>query len=106
MKRLALCSIILITYAVISVGTFAVAGRVDLPFIWLVFALQMVVGLVSVFAVDSDLISERFKPRGKDEDQHAKWRLTILLALNLLLTALDVGRFHVSDNIPPFLQVV
>jgi protein-S-isoprenylcysteine O-methyltransferase Ste14 len=106
MKRLALCAFILLFYAVIASATFGIAGTFDLPFVWLVFALQIVVGLVSVFVLDPDLISERIKPRGKDEDKHAKWRLTILLVLNLVLTALDLGRFHLSDKIPPSMQVV
>lgn len=106
MKRLGLCIIVVCMYGAIAGGAFAVAGRIDLPFFWSVFVMQILAGLVSVFVVDPDLFSERFKPRGKDEDPQARLLLSVLLVLNLLIAALDVGRFHISDNIPQLLQVI
>ncbi len=106
MKRLGLCVIVVLMYVAIAGGAFAIAGSFDLPFFWAVFALQALAGLVSVFVVDPDLFSERYKPRGKDEDPHARLLLSILLMLNLVIAALDVGRFHISDNIPQSVQVI
>jgi len=106
MKQLGLCLIVVIMYAAIAAGAFTIAGRIDLPFFWLVFAVETVAGLVSVFVVDPDLLSERFSPRGKDEDPHARLVLTFLLILSLVICALDVGRFHLSDNVPQFLQII
>ena len=106
MKQLGLCIIVVFIYAAIAGGAFAIAGRINLPFFWSIFAVQSLAGLVSIFVVDPDLISERLKPRGKDEDPYARLVLSVLFVLSLVIAALDVGRFHIADNIPQFLQAI
>jgi protein-S-isoprenylcysteine O-methyltransferase Ste14 len=105
-KQLELCIIVVFFYAAVGGCASLIAGRIDLPFFWAVFVVQMLVGLVSVFVLEPDLISERITPRGKDEDPRATLVLSILLLLGLVISAVDVGRFHVSDNVPQFLQGV
>lgn len=95
--RLAMAVISLAMYAVIAAVVFFIAGTANLPFIWATLATQLIAGLVGVFTLDEDLMRERFRPRGKDEDPWAPAVLSILLAAMMLLAALDAGRWHLSQ---------
>lgn len=106
LKQLGLCVIVLLMYAAIAGGTFLAAGHINLPFFWAAFAVQILAGWVAAFVIDPDLLSERMKPRGKDQDPHGVRLIALIYILTLLVPALDVGRFHISDNIPQSLQIV
>jgi protein-S-isoprenylcysteine O-methyltransferase Ste14 len=92
-------------YAALVGSTFAVAGTWRLPFFWAVFGTQFIVGIVASFLMDKDLIDERLRPGGKDEDPLAKVILSILLLACAWISAADVGHWHIS-HILLWLQVV
>jgi protein-S-isoprenylcysteine O-methyltransferase Ste14 len=71
-----------------------------------VFATQAAIGLTGLFILDDELIKERIRPRGKDEDPWAPIILTVLCLAGLSLAALDVGRWHFSDDISPPIQII
>ncbi len=106
LKRLGLSLIVIFVYASIALATLKIAGNFQLPFFWLVFIIQAIAGLTSVFVVDLDLFSERFKPRGKDDDPRAQQLISFLLMLSLITSAIDVGHLHISNHIPWILQVL
>lgn len=106
-RRLAAFSaLVLAMYGILAAITFLAAGRWDLPFFWIVFASQAVLGLIGMFTIDQDLISERIRPRGKDQDPYGPAILSVLFLLTLILAALDVGRWHISDHLPPSIQMI
>src|SRR5262250_2790494 len=96
----------LLVVAIFATITFLVAGTWQLPFFWAVFAIQATIGLASVYLLDPDLLSERLRPRGKDEDPLARVILSILWLLVLVFAALDVGRWHFSDHVPATIQMI
>jgi protein-S-isoprenylcysteine O-methyltransferase Ste14 len=85
---------------------FFAAGRIDIPAFWaylLVYALMIP---VMCLAAGSELMRERIKPGAGGKD-----KLTRILALpftivHLAIAGLDVGRFHWSDTVPRWLQIV
>jgi protein-S-isoprenylcysteine O-methyltransferase Ste14 len=87
-------------------GTLAIAGTVQLPFFWAVFALQAVVAVASIYMLEPALLNERMKPQGKDEDRFGRLIVTILYLISLIIPALDVGRWHISDNVPLIVQLL
>lgn len=95
----------LVMYGAIGVVVFAIAGTVNLPFIWATLAIQLIAGLIGVFTLDEDLLRERFRPKGKDEDPLAPMILSILLGSIMVLAALDAGRWHISQ-IPPLICMI
>ncbi len=104
--QLGLCLIIIIIYLGIGLATLTIADNYRLTYFWLVFLISAIAGIVSVFVVDLDLFSERFKPRGKDDDPYAPPLISLLLMLGLIISALDVGRLHFSNHIPEILQIL
>src|SRR6185437_9530871 len=84
--------------------TFAIAGTWRLPFFWAVFGSQLIICFLGIGMLDPDLIAERLRPRGKDEDPHARMVLSIILPACIFLAAADVGRWHIS-YIPTWLQI-
>ena len=93
--------VLLVLFAAIL---FAIAGRRDLPFLWAylgVYAVTMVVGFL---VLDPGLIEERIRPGPGGRDYATVYGLTFLWILQIVVAALDVGRFHWSDTVPPALQ--
>jgi protein-S-isoprenylcysteine O-methyltransferase Ste14 len=82
------------------------AGTFNLPWFWTVFAVESLIGIISIFKIDEDLLEERRKPSGKDEDPNAPRILSILFILHYVIAALDVGRWHISDTVGTPLQIV
>lgn len=85
---------------------FALAGTTHLPYFWAVFGLQAAVGLGGFFLVEPDLIKERIKPGGKDQDKWGPTIITILYLAHISWAALDVGRLHLSDQVGVPLQSI
>jgi protein-S-isoprenylcysteine O-methyltransferase Ste14 len=103
--RLAMAALSLAMYAVIELVVFFIAGTANLPYIWATLSTQLIAGLIGVFTLDEDLMRERFRPRGKDEDPLAPAILSILLLAIMVLSALDAGRWHLSQ-IPAFICII
>jgi protein-S-isoprenylcysteine O-methyltransferase Ste14 len=90
-------------FAVILAIIFALAGTTKLPLFWAVFSSQMIISLISLFVLDPDLISERFRPRGEDQDTQSVPLIVMLFISLLVICALDV-RFHWTMPVPIWLQ--
>lgn len=101
----------LLTYVVLTVWLFGLAGRWDLPWFWMTIvtiATSHLILIWTVFRHDPDLIRERVLP-GRGEPLWDKLILTLtgLVALtNLAVGPLDVGRFHWSDTVAAPLQAL
>jgi protein-S-isoprenylcysteine O-methyltransferase Ste14 len=73
------------------------AGRTDLPIAWTYFALNLIVGLilsVILARLSPDLIRERVKPGAGEQDRLTKLVGLVVILLQLVLSGLDVGRYH------------
>jgi protein-S-isoprenylcysteine O-methyltransferase Ste14 len=101
---------IVVTVLVITV-LFASAGRMDLAMFWAFVVAHSGSHLAMAFIVfrgNPDLLRERQQPGGgvKTWDR-VILRIYSLLTLALFVVAgLDVGRFHWSDTVPPWGQIV
>jgi protein-S-isoprenylcysteine O-methyltransferase Ste14 len=104
--KFAMSAVTLLMFAILAAFTSWLAGTWQLPFFWVVFATQAAIGLTGLFILDDELIKERIRPRGKDEDPWAPIILTVLCLAGLSLAALDVGRWHFSDDISPPIQII
>jgi|AGTN01.2.fsa_nt_gi Putative protein-S-isoprenylcysteine methyltransferase len=92
-------------YAGLVLFVFLAAGTIALPYFWAVLGIQFLFVILSLVILDRDLIQERIKPAGQDQDPSAPKLLSIFYMLHLLLAALDCGRLHLSDNVPPLVQL-
>src|SRR5687768_15216581 len=86
---------------------FASAGRVDLPYVWACIAILGGFIIVSAFVLPPELLRERQHPgaQGRVHDRHRMLASPLIIA-SWVLVGLDLGRFHWSDTIPPWLRVV
>jgi protein-S-isoprenylcysteine O-methyltransferase Ste14 len=91
-------------FAGLTAGAFLLAGTWLLPAFWLVFAAQAVFSCWCILVLDPDLISERIRPKGEDLDRFGRPVLSALYLVQIGLAALDVGRLHFSDKVPPIGQ--
>jgi protein-S-isoprenylcysteine O-methyltransferase Ste14 len=96
---------VLIFLLLVAAALFASAGRFDIPGFWLYLAVLTVICLAALLLVDPDLAQERIRPGGR--------RLEALYVLALLwplahwsVAGLDCGRFHWSDTVPRWLQLM
>ncbi len=101
----------IVVTVLVAVVLFASAGRVDLPMFWVYLAVhsgaQLAMALV-VFRRNRDLLEERQRPgQGAKAWDRVILRIYSLLTLALLVVAgLDAGRFHWSDTVPLWGQIV
>lgn len=91
-------------YAGLVLFVFLAAGTIALPYFFAVLGIQFLFVVLSLVFLDRDLIRERIKPAGKDQDPSAPKLLSIFYMLHLFIAALDCGRLHISDNVPPPVQ--
>jgi protein-S-isoprenylcysteine O-methyltransferase Ste14 len=95
----------LVFVAAIGLSLFGAAGRFDLPGFWIYIAIVALTSVVSLIVTDPGLVEERVRPGGRDMSAIAA--LAMLWPVSHWVVAgLDRGRFHWSDNIPPWLQSV
>ena len=100
---------VLVFEAVIAAVLFGSAGRVDLPWFWVLIAVHTVVMFVNVGGIDPDLGRERLRPApGGPAGKEYFFRLggTALILLHLAIAGLDAGRFHWSDPPPVIVRVM
>ena len=95
----------------LAVVLFASAGRVDVPMFWIYLVVHSVAQLaisLLVFRRNRDLLEERQRPgQGAKAWDRVILRIYFLLTLALFVVAgLDAGRFHWSDTVPLWGQIV
>jgi protein-S-isoprenylcysteine O-methyltransferase Ste14 len=88
-----------------AVALFAAAGTVAIAGFWVYLAILAAIFAASFFLVDPDLARERMRPGGK-KPPAALWLFSGILFLHWIIAGLDRGRFHWSDTVPPWLEVL
>ncbi|MFO0972087.1 MAG: isoprenylcysteine carboxylmethyltransferase family protein [Phycisphaerae bacterium] len=84
---------------------FGSAGRLDLPFFWAYLGLLIAMLVIAVRIMDRELLRERFAPAPGGHDRHLRWIALPILASELVIAGLDVGRFGWSRPLPPGLRI-
>src|SRR5262245_49496380 len=84
---------------------FAAAGTVAIPAFWAYLAIFAVVMIVSFAALDPDLVRERMRLSAK-KPPLALRVFSLVLFMHWIITRLDRGRFHWSDDVPGWLHGV
>ncbi len=84
---------------------FFIAGRWDLPMFWAWVVVFGIMSLVAFAVIDPDLMKERIKPGPGAKDKSTVYLAKSVITLHLVVSALDVGRYHWSDTIPFWLQI-
>ncbi len=85
---------------------FGSAGRWDLPMFWAYLGVYTTAIVIAVFVVDPTLIQERIRPGPGGQDYATAIWLTPLWLGQCVLAGLDVGRYHWSDNVPLYVQLI
>ncbi len=97
-------------YGLMSGFMFGVAGRIDLPWVWATMSVFSTAHMTCLIVIrrDSGLIRERLKPGPGAPlwDRILLSLLAVVFLANMLVTPLDVGRFHWSDKLPFVLHMM
>jgi protein-S-isoprenylcysteine O-methyltransferase Ste14 len=86
-----------------AIALFASAGTVALVGFWLYLAIQLAAIAASLVLLPPDLIRERMRPGGQKPPLGLRLAVIVLFAA-FVIAGLDRGRFHWSDDVPPWLQ--
>jgi protein-S-isoprenylcysteine O-methyltransferase Ste14 len=89
----------------LAAALFGSAGTIDIPGFWLYLAIFVMVFVASFLGLDPDLFRERMRPGGNPMPVSLRL-FSMVLFLHWILAGLDRGRFHWSDTVPLWLQVV
>lgn len=100
MKRLTF----LLVPAVMGTVLFVSAGRLNLPFFWIMLAAMTTVMQAGFSGVDPDLMKERWRPGPGGVDRNLRWLATPPLIAQLVVAGLDVGRYQWSAPMPWYVQ--
>jgi protein-S-isoprenylcysteine O-methyltransferase Ste14 len=92
--------------AVIGAILFGSAGRWDLPFFWAYLAVWAMAMVAGGIVADPTLAKERLRPGPGGKDYLSIFVVTPIWLSLYVVTGLDVGRFHWSDDVPLPIQVV
>ena len=79
---------------------FGSAGRVDLPWVWALFAVHAGFMIVAATLMDPDLGRERVRPGPGGVDRVTQKVGAALLVAHLVIAGLDVGRYRWSGDVP------
>jgi protein-S-isoprenylcysteine O-methyltransferase Ste14 len=96
----------LATPAFVGVVVFGSAGRWDLPMVWAYLATLAVIGAACMIGIDPGLLKERRKPGPGGRDYIVIHAGKILLLIHLVIAGLDIGRYHWSDRVPMWMQIL
>src|SRR5262245_50430273 len=88
-----------------AAALFAAAGTVAIASFWAYLAILAVVMIASFAALDPDLLRERMRPGGS-KPPLSLTMFSLVLFMHWIVAGLDRGRFHLSDNVPGWLQGV
>jgi protein-S-isoprenylcysteine O-methyltransferase Ste14 len=97
---------VLLMEGLLAAILFTSAGRIDLPWFWVVLALQTTLLLVGIRSMDPDLRRERLRPGPGGRSRRFRFVALPLIVAHLVVAGLDVGRFGWSGPIPAVVQAV
>ena len=86
-----------------TVALFASAGTVVIAGFWLFIVIQAAGIVASFVLLPPDLVRERMRPGGQKPPLGLRLAVLVLFVA-FVFAGLDRGRFHWSDNVPPWLQ--
>jgi protein-S-isoprenylcysteine O-methyltransferase Ste14 len=88
-----------------AAALFVAAGTVAIASFWAYLAILAVVMIVSFAALDPGLLRERMRPGGR-KPPLSLTIFSLVLFMHWIVAGLDRGRFHLSDDVPGWLQGV
>ena len=80
---------------------FIAAGSTRIPSLRDYVAVLSALLLFTMVAIDPELARERTHPGGTDIDPQSRTASGFLFLVTIIFAALDVGRLHQSDSVPP-----
>jgi protein-S-isoprenylcysteine O-methyltransferase Ste14 len=95
----------LVFVIMLAATLFGTAGRIDIIEFWAYIAIVAAVSGLSLNILDPDLMQERMRPGGRRVGLHFL-PLTIVIFLHWAVAGFDRGHLHLSDKVPPSLEVV
>ena len=91
--------------SLLSAILFIAAGSTAIPSLRDYVAVLSALLLFTMVAVDPELARERARPAGRDIDPGSRTASGFLFLVTVIFAALDVGRLHQSDSVPPSWQL-
>jgi len=91
--------------SLLSAMLFIAAGSTTIPSLRDYVAVLSALLLFTMVAVDPELAQERARPAGRDVDPGSRTASGFLFLVTVIFAALDVGRLHQSDSVPPSWQL-
>jgi protein-S-isoprenylcysteine O-methyltransferase Ste14 len=88
-----------------AVALFASAGTVAVVGFWLFLAIQLAGTVASFVLLPPDLVRERMRPGGQKPPLGLRLSVMVIVVA-FVIAGLDRGRFHWSDDVPPWLQAL
>ncbi len=85
---------------------FGCAGRLDLPALWAYWFMFQSIALYAGTKMDPGLRQERLRPGPGGTDRNFRWLVGPIILAHLIVACLDIGRYHWSDTVPTFLQLL
>ena len=96
---------LLVVVVVMTASCLAVAGRADLWRMWAYLALCFAGGIAAMLMIDAEVIRQRLSKGHRTADPVVLILLRLLFLATLVVSLLDTGRFHWSDEVPAALSV-
>jgi len=87
----------------LAAALFASAGTITIVGFWLYLAIQVAGIVASFILLPPDLVRERMRPGGQKPPLGLRLSV-IVIFVGFIVAGLDRGRFHWSDDVPPWLQ--
>lgn len=92
-------------FVLAAIALFGSAGTIAIVDFWAYLAVFAAVFIASFVMIDPDLVRERMRPGGKKPPVGLQVFSGVLF-VDWILAGLDRGRFHWSDWVPPWLQLL
>src|SRR6476469_6188542 len=90
---------------VVFLGLFVWLGvAIGLVRFWILGAIMIAFVAYTTSAVDRTLMKERFRPAGPTADRGLLLAIRLSAAAQLIVSLLDISRFHWSDTVPASLR--
>ena len=92
-------------FVLAAVALFGSAGTFGIAVFWIYLAILAAIFVASFLWLDPDLARDRMRPGGK-KPPLALQLFSGVMVLHWIIAGLDRGRFHWSDTVPLWLQVL